>query len=85
MVGTTCNKSVEFNNLVTSCQRLVDIGRGKVMWYQQKVSTQKARVPRSYVIYVAENKEVPDRNIGDVSTRIIAPWFAKVESTLCEI
>jgi hypothetical protein len=55
------------------------------MWYQQKVSTQKARVPRSYVIYVAENKEVPDRNIGDVSTRIIAPWFAKVESTLCEI
>ena len=34
---------------------------GKVMWYQQKISTQIARVPRTYV---AENKEVPDSNIG---------------------
>jgi hypothetical protein len=33
---------------------------GKVMWYQQKVSTQMARVPRTYVV-LAENKEVPDR------------------------
>jgi hypothetical protein len=33
---------------------------GKVMWCQEKVSTQIARVPRTYV-YLAENKEVPDR------------------------
>jgi hypothetical protein len=39
------------------------LGLGKVMWYQQKVSTQIARVPHTYV-YVAENKEVPDSNIG---------------------
>ena len=37
------------------------LGLGKVMWYQQKISTQIARVPRTYV---AENKEVPDSNIG---------------------
>jgi hypothetical protein len=37
------------------------LGLGKVMWYQQKVSTQIARVPRTYVV---ENKEVPDSNIG---------------------
>jgi hypothetical protein len=36
------------------------LGLGKVMWYQQKISTQIARVPRTYVV---ENK-VPDRNIG---------------------
>ena len=48
------------------------LGLGKVMWYQQKISTQIARVPRTYVV---ENKEVPDSNIGVwyVSTRIIAP------------
>jgi hypothetical protein len=35
------------------------------MCYQQKVSTQIARVPRTVPTwYVAENKEVPDRNIG---------------------
>jgi hypothetical protein len=36
------------------------------MWYQQKVSTQIARVPHTYVVraYMAENKEVPDSNIG---------------------
>ena len=32
------------------------LGLGKVMCYHQKVSTQIARVPRTYV-YVAENKE----------------------------
>jgi hypothetical protein len=37
------------------------LGLGKVMCYQQKVSTQIVRVPRTYV---TENKEVPDRNIG---------------------
>jgi hypothetical protein len=41
------------------------LGLGKVMWYQQKVSTQivstQFRVP---TWYVAENKEVPDSNIG---------------------
>jgi hypothetical protein len=26
------------------------LGLGKVMWYQQKVSTQIARVPRTYVV-----------------------------------
>jgi hypothetical protein len=36
---------------------------GKGMWYQQKVITQIARVPRTYMVYLAENKEVPDRNI----------------------
>jgi hypothetical protein len=40
------------------------LGLGKVMWYQQKVSTQIARAPRTYVVHAAENKEVPDRNIG---------------------
>jgi hypothetical protein len=38
------------------------LGLEKVMWYQQKISTQIARVPRTW--YVAENKEVPDSNIG---------------------
>jgi hypothetical protein len=37
------------------------LGLGKVTWYQQKISTQIARVPRTYVV---ENKEVPDSNIG---------------------
>jgi hypothetical protein len=37
------------------------LGLGKVMWYQQKISTQIARVPRTYVV---ESKEVPDSNIG---------------------
>ena len=27
------------------------LGLGKVMWYQQKVSTQIARVPRTYVVH----------------------------------
>jgi hypothetical protein len=26
------------------------LGLGKVMWYQQKISTQIARVPRTYVV-----------------------------------
>jgi hypothetical protein len=39
------------------------LGFGNVMWYQQKVSTQIARVLRTYG-YLAENKEIPDRNIG---------------------
>jgi hypothetical protein len=41
------------------------LGLGKVMWYQQKISTQITRVPRTYCTwYVAENKEVPDSNIA---------------------
>jgi hypothetical protein len=34
------------------------------MWYEQKISTQITRVPRTYTRYVAGNKEVPDSNIG---------------------
>jgi hypothetical protein len=39
------------------------LGLGHVV-YQQKVSTQIARVPYTYTWYLTENKEVPDRNIG---------------------
>jgi hypothetical protein len=41
------------------------------MWYQQKISTQIARVPRTYV---AENKEVPDSNIGVPQVRKYANY-----------
>jgi hypothetical protein len=47
------------------------LGLGKVMWYQQKISTQIARVPRTYV---AENKEVPDSNIGVPQVRKYANY-----------
>jgi hypothetical protein len=40
----------------------IAIGLEKVMWYQQKVSTQIARVPRTYTWHVAENKEVTSGN-----------------------
>ena len=43
------------------------LGLGKVMCYQQKISTQIARVPRIPTWYVTENKEVPDSNIGELS------------------
>jgi hypothetical protein len=46
---------------------------GKVMCYQQKISTQIARVPRTYG-YVAENKEVPDSNIGVLPVRNYANY-----------
>ena len=42
------------------------LGLGKVMWYQQNVSTHIATV-HVPMWYLAENKEVPDRNIGVTS------------------
>ena len=49
---------------------------GKVVRCQQKVSTQVARVPRigPTVLYVAENKEIPDRNIGVPQVRKYANY-----------
>jgi hypothetical protein len=47
------------------------LGLGKVMCYQQKISTQIARVLRTYV---AENKEVPDSNIGVPTVRKYANY-----------
>jgi hypothetical protein len=38
-----------------------DLRLGKVMWYQQNLRPQIARVPRTDVI---ENKEVPGRDIS---------------------
>jgi hypothetical protein len=40
------------------------LGFGKVIRYEQKVSTQIARVPRTYVVLGWNQNEVPDRNIG---------------------
>ena len=37
------------------------LGNGKVICYQQNVSTQIARVQRTYTWYLLENKEVPDQ------------------------
>ena len=56
------------NYVVTrGVQRFEYIGFGKVIWCQQNVSTQKARVPRTYVWCVAENKDVPDRKYWHTS------------------
>jgi hypothetical protein len=56
------------------------LGLGKVMYYQQKISTQIARVPRTYTWYVAENKEVPDSNIGVPLVRKYANYRTLVVS-----
>jgi hypothetical protein len=52
------------------------------MCYQQKLSTQIARVPRTYVVYVAENKEVPDSNIGVPPVRKYANYRTLLVTSL---
>ena len=53
------------------------------MCYQQKISTQIARVPHTYV---AENKEVPDSNIGVPPVRKYANYRTlPVDYTPCDL
>jgi hypothetical protein len=43
-------KTSQTHDIPTKLRCWTLIGLGKVMWYQQKVSTQIARVPRTYVV-----------------------------------